>query len=120
GRGRAYTGTVGFTTNVPRQRSFSPNAAFYTGARSQMKFLPGAPIFAAEVRSEGDYGRAAERRLFRKRADYFAAGTLVVWDVDLLSEDVVRVYRASDPEQPTVYRQGEVAEAEAALPGWSA
>ena len=29
----------------------------------------------------------------RKRADYFAAGTMVVWDVDLLSETPVRVFR---------------------------
>ena len=55
----------------------------------------------------------------QKRADYFAAGTLVVWDVDLLSDDVVRVYRASDPETPTNYRRGEVAEAEPAVPGWT-
>ena len=39
-------------------------------------------------------------------------------DVDLLSEHPVRVYRASDPEQPTLYRRGEIAEAEPALPGW--
>ena len=51
--------------------------------------------------------------------DYFAAGTQVVWDVDLLSDEVVRVYRASDPDHPTVYRRGEEAEAEPAVPGWS-
>ena len=54
-----------------------------------------------------------------KRADYFAAGTLIVWDVDLLSEDVVRVYRASDPERAAIYRRGQMAEAEPAVPGWS-
>jgi Uma2 family endonuclease len=54
-----------------------------------------------------------------KRADYFAAGTLVVWDVDVLQEEVVRVYRATDPEHPTIYRRGEVAEAEPAVPCWS-
>jgi Uma2 family endonuclease len=54
----------------------------------------------------------------QKRKDYFAAGTLVVWDVDMLSEDVVKVYRASAQEQPTVYRRGEIAEAEPAVPGW--
>jgi hypothetical protein len=43
----------------------------------------------------------------------------VVWDVDLLSEEAVRVYRASEPTRPTVYRRGEVVEAEPALPGWS-
>jgi Uma2 family endonuclease len=53
-----------------------------------------------------------------KRRDYFAAGTLVVWDVDLLGEEVVKVYRAATPAAPTVYRRGEVAEAEPALPGW--
>jgi Uma2 family endonuclease len=83
-----------------------------------MKFLVGAPIFAAEVRSENDYGPAAERKMAAKRADYFAAGTLVVWDVDLLSEDAVRVYRASDPDRPTIYRRGDIAEAEPAVPGW--
>jgi hypothetical protein len=33
-----------------------------------------------------------------KRADYFACGTLVLWDVDLLSEDVVKSYKASNPD----------------------
>ncbi|MGI8588161.1 MAG: hypothetical protein ACR2M0_10815 [Chloroflexia bacterium] len=54
-----------------------------------------------------------------KRADYFTAGSFVVWDVDLLSEEVVRVYRAADPAHPGVYRRGEVAEAEPAVPGWT-
>jgi Uma2 family endonuclease len=84
-----------------------------------MKFSEGAPIFAVEVRSEGDYGPRAERQMAQKRADYFAAGTLVVWDVDLDSEDVVRVYRATAPSDPTVYQRGQLAEAEPALPGWT-
>jgi Uma2 family endonuclease len=83
-----------------------------------MKFLEGAPVFAVEVRSEGDYGPAAEVELRQKRADYFAAGTQVVWDVDLLTEEVVRVYRATDPDHPTIYRRGDTAEAEPAVPGW--
>ena len=83
-----------------------------------MKFLEGAPVFAVEVRSEGDYGPKAEARIARKRRDYFAAGTLVVWDVDLLSDGVVKVYRAGAPGNPTVYRRGAVAEAEPAIPGW--
>jgi Uma2 family endonuclease len=73
----------------------------------------------AEVRSDEDYGPVAERAMADKRADYFAAGTLVVWDVDVLREQVVRVYRASDPARPVTYRRGEVAEAEPAVPGWS-
>lgn len=36
----------------------------------------------------------------------------------LLSEDIVRVYRASSPDQPTIYRRGDAAEAEPAVPGW--
>ena len=84
-----------------------------------MKFLSQAPDFAAEVRSEGDYGPAAEKEMATKRADYFAAGTKVVWDVDLLSDDVVRVYRAESPEAPQIYRRGEQAEAEPAVPGWT-
>ena len=70
-----------------------------------------------KLRSPNDYGPGAEEELARKRADYFAAGTLVVWDVDLLGEDVVRVYLASTAK-PIRYRRGELAEAEAALPGW--
>lgn len=83
-----------------------------------MKFFEGAPVFAAKVRSEGDYGPVAEREMARKRADYFAAGTLVVWDVDLLSDEVVKVYRASDPENPIACGRGETVDAEPALPDW--
>jgi Uma2 family endonuclease len=35
-----------------------------------------------------------------------------------MSDEVVRVYRADEPEQPTIYRRGEEAEAEPAVPGW--
>ena len=52
------------------------------------KFLEGAPVFAAEVRSDCDYGTKAERAMADKRADYFAAGTLVVWDVDVLKDEI--------------------------------
>ncbi len=83
-----------------------------------MKFYAGAPAFAAEVRSENDYGPAAEQAMAAKRGDYFAAGTLVVWDVDLLGEDVVRKYTAADPASPTVFRRGDIADAEPAVPGW--
>jgi Uma2 family endonuclease len=54
-----------------------------------------------------------------KHHDYFAAGTQVVWDVDVLRSQVVRVYRATDPDSPKVYRRGELAEAEPAVPGWT-
>lgn len=117
--GRAYADNAGFSVNLPHRKSFSPDAAFYFGKASGLKFLDGAPVFAVEVRSEGDYGPKAERTIVQEIADYFAAGTLVVWDVDLLAEDVVKVYRASDPETPIIYRRGELAEAEPAVPGWT-
>ncbi len=117
-QGRAYSDNVGFIVNLPRRRSFSPDAAYYVGPRFGGKFLEGAPVFAVEVRSEGDYGPKAERAMAAKRADYFAAGTLVVWDVDVLRDGLVRVYRADDPDNPTIYRRGELAEAEPAVPGW--
>jgi Uma2 family endonuclease len=115
--GYAYPDNVAFLVNLPRRKSFAPDAAF-SKSPPTMAFVNGAPEFAVEVRSEGDYGTRAERQMADKRADYFAAGTKVVWDVDLLSEDVVRVYRAGSPEAPTIYRRGETAEAEPAVPGW--
>ncbi len=116
--GRAYGDNAAFLVNLPNRKSFSPDAAYYIGPRTRMKFLSEAPVFAAEVRSEGDYGPVAEQKMAEKRADYFAAGTKVVWDVDLLSDDVIRVYRADLPTKPTVYRCGETAETEPAVPGW--
>ena len=118
GQGRAYPDGTGFRVHLPNRESFSPDAAYHVGPRTGMRFLDGAPIFAVEICSENDYGEAAERAMAQKRADYFAAGTLVVWDVDLLGEDVVKVYRASDPDNPTMYRRGNIAEAEPAVPGW--
>ena len=117
-KGFALPNDTGYIVNLPNRRSFNPDAAYYTGPTSGMKFLDRAPTFAAEVRSEWDYGAGAERDQARKRAEYFEAGTQVVWYVDLLSEDVVRVYRHADPENPTIYLRGELAEAEPAVPGW--
>jgi Uma2 family endonuclease len=116
GGGRPYADNVGFVLS-PRN-SLAPDAAWYVGPRSRNKLLVGAPAFAVEVRSEEDYGPAAERRMAAKRSAYFAAGTQVVWDVDVLRENLIRVYQADDPEHATVYRVGEVAEAEPAVPGW--
>ena len=103
---------------MPHRESFSPDVAFYVGELRGGEFLDGAPIFAVEVRSQYDYGRRAERKMQAKRADYFACGTLVVWDVDVLRQQAIRVYRASDPDNPTIYRRGDIAEAEPAVPGW--
>ena len=117
-RGRAYPDGAGFKVNLPHRESFSPDAAYHIGQRTGLEFLEGAPIFAVEVRSKSDYGPAAERAMKEKRADYFACGTQVVWDVDLLSEDVIKSYKASDPEHPVIFRRGDIADAEPAVPGW--
>jgi Uma2 family endonuclease len=116
--GYAIADSAAFVVNLPHRKSFSPDAGFYIGEIT-MKFFRGAPVFAVEVRSENDYGPRAERQMAQKRADYFTAGTLVVWDVDLLSDDIVRVFRASDPEKAKIYRKGQIAEAEPAVPGWT-
>jgi Uma2 family endonuclease len=116
GRGRAVSDNKGFRVNLPNRESFSPDAAFYIGENPGMKFYEGAPVFAVEVRSEGDYGKDAE--LAQKRADYFAAGTQVVWDVDLLSDDVIKSYSSEKPLVPIVFRRNDTAKAEPALRDW--
>jgi len=117
--GEAYPDNVAFLCSLANRGSFSPDASYYTGPHpaDPDDFLPAAPDFAAEVRSKGDYSRAAEKTMKAKRRDYFAAGTKVVWDVDP-AQKLVAVFRASDPDHPTLYRSGQVAEAEPAVPGW--
>ena len=89
-------------------------------ARRDVEAAGGAAlVLPCDVADADAVFTAAERAMSKKRADYFAAGTQVVWDVDLLGANAVRVYRKDAPEQPTVYRRGEIAEAEPALPGWS-
>jgi Uma2 family endonuclease len=119
--GYVFTDGAGFV--VPRlpsgRQSFSPDVAYFIGPppRRRMRFVEGAPTFAVEVRSEGDAGPAAEAAMADKRADYLAAGTLAVWDVDAEAE-VIHVYRADAPDRPTTYARGQQAEAEPAVPGW--
>src|SRR5262245_11336325 len=100
GKGVAKSDGIGYAVpELPSGRqSFSPDASYYVGPRpaNRMRFIEGAPVFAAEVRSENDYGTAEETKMAAKRADYFAAGTAVVWDVDPVNERV-QVYRATPP-----------------------
>ena len=117
--GYAVHDNAAFKVDLPNRKSFSPDVAFYVGKWTGMKFFEGAPVFAVEVRSEGDYGPAAERAIAEKRTDYFAAGTLVVWEVDLLDDEVIKSYSSSDPATAIILRRGEVANAEPAMPGWS-
>src|SRR5438105_15458433 len=76
--GRAYPDNTGYKVNLPERDSFSPDASFYTGKSTGMRFLAGAPVFAVEVRSEVDYGKKVEAAVLKKRNDYFAAGRTVV------------------------------------------
>lgn len=121
GQGEAYTDNIGFA--IPKlpsgRQSFSPDASYFLGPfpDDPMRFLEGPPTLAIEVRSEGDFGPAAEAALAAKRADYFAAGTAIVWDVDPIAERIV-VYRAGASDRATTYVRGQQAEAEPALPGW--
>ena len=122
GRGKAYADGLSYALAQPLasgRQSFCPDASYYDGPapRNRMRFVEGVPQLAVEVRSENDYGRAAELAMAAKRLDYFEAGTMVVWDVDPLARTIA-VYRADRPESPTVYTRDDVAEAEPALPGW--
>ncbi len=121
GRGVAYTDNMGL--GVPElssgRESFSPDASYYEGPlpHDDMDFVEGPPTFAVEVRSKADYGNAAEAAMAAKRIDFFEAGTLVVWDVDPRAR-CVRSHRADAPGQPTIFREGQSADAEPAVPGW--
>ncbi|HEX3148774.1 MAG TPA: Uma2 family endonuclease [Gemmataceae bacterium] len=121
GVGRAYADGVGFALSAPLdngRESFCPDAAYVLNQPRSMRFVDGPPDFAIEVRSEGDYGPAAEQEMADKRGDYFQSGTKVVWDVDPIGESIT-CYTANDPVGiGTTYRRGELADAEPAMPNW--
>ena len=121
GVGEAYPDGIAFTVGElsSGRRSFSPDASYYVGpfAANDLRFIEGAPTFAVEVRSEHDYGPAAERDMAAKRLDYFEAGTVVVWDVDTVA-GLVHKYGRDQPDVATTFGRGEVAEAEPAVAGW--
>src|SRR5439155_17671563 len=103
GIGEAYTDNMGFA--VPElssgRESFSPDAAYYVGKlpENPMRFVEGTPTFAVEVRSEND----DEAEMADKRADYFEAGTEVVWDVDPIAECI---HKYTSPTHKTTYQHG--------------
>jgi Uma2 family endonuclease len=121
GNGLGLPDNIGFA--VPElasgRESFSPDASFYDGPMpaDEDDFVPGPPNLAVEVRSKGDHGIAAEAAMAAKRADYFEAGTRVVWDVDPKVRSI-RSYNAGAPDHPTVFGPGDIAHAESAVPGW--
>ena len=120
GLGVALPDNVGYAVtelNSGRQ-SFSPDASYFAGVvpTNLMDFVAGPPTLAVEVRRKHDYGTAAEMSMHAKRADYFEAGTLVVWDVDLVAR-VIRSYTIADPEHPVLYASTDLAASEPAVPG---
>ena len=120
GVGEVYTDNMGFAVDPPLlsgRQSFSPDTSYHAGPfpANEMAFIECAPTFAVEVRSENDYGRSAETAIADKRADYFEAGTLAVWDVDPLAKTIT-LYT---PATSTTFRSGDLAHAEPALPGWT-
>ena len=120
-RGKTFTDNIGFAVSelLSGRESFSPDTSFYDGPlpANLMRFVEGPPTFAVEVRSKNDYGNSAEDDMAAKRTDYFIAGTLVVWDVDPIAETIA-CYRAADPTQAILFRLGDMADAEPAVPGW--
>jgi Uma2 family endonuclease len=121
GRGEAYADNTGFAVAAlsSGRQSFAPEVSYFLGPfpANEMRFLEGAPTVAVEVRSENDYSDAAEAVMAAKRADYFEAGTIVVWDVDPINS-LVRKYVYDSPEQPIVFRPSQESDAEPAVPGW--
>jgi Uma2 family endonuclease len=122
GKGLAYADGIGYAIRPPLasgRQSFCPDASYYFGPlpQNRMRFIEGAPELAIEVWSETDYRPGAEQEMAAKRADYFEAGTKVVWDVDPEANEV-RSYRFGAPHQPIVFKAGDLADAEPALPGW--
>ena len=109
---------LAYILDLPYRLAICPDVSWFTGELVDADFPRGAPVFAVEVRDWIDDGDEAEGRMAAKRADYFAAGTQVVWDVDVLRDERIHAYRANNPEHATVYRRGEIADAEPAVPGW--
>lgn len=124
GVGEVYTDSIGFAVAhlglSSGRQSFSPDGSYHDGPlpADDMKFVAGPPTSAVEVRSEDDYtGPAAEQAMADRRADYFEAGTPVVWDVDP-EAGVIDCYRAAAPTAPRRFAAGDTAGAEPAVPGW--
>lgn len=121
GRGLVGTSTLGYV--VPRlasgRESLCADVSYYKGPLpvNPMDFMPGPPTFAVEIPDGAHQDLEAEHARAAKRADYFEAGTLVVWDVDPYAK-IIHVFRGSEADK-TTFRRGEVADAEPAVPGWS-
>jgi Uma2 family endonuclease len=117
--GEVFGDNLGYAIDPPMpngRQSFNPDCSYYAGpVTNDASFIFDAPTFAVEVRSENDFGPAMDRAYADKRDDYFAAGTLVVWDVNYKTKTVTK-YKS---DGSTVFAMGNVADAEPAVPGWT-
>lgn len=116
-KGRAYSGKIVFSVpQLPsKRRTFSPDASFMVENRPKgnKREIDGPPDFAVEVRSPSD----TERDIKTKRADYFQAGTKMVWDVNP-DKGTIDAYSADAHDTPVRFQRGGEAHAEPLLPGW--
>jgi Uma2 family endonuclease len=117
--GEVFGDNLGYAIDPPLpngRQSFNPDGSYYAGpVTNDASFIFDAPTFAVEVRSENDFGPAQDRAYADKRDDYFAAGTLVVWDVNYKTKTVAKY----TPAGSTLFGAGDVADAEPAVPGWT-
>ncbi len=92
----------------------------YDYAISGFEFGPEGdePVFGLVMRHYGEEGPEANHRIRADIEAFFEHGAQVAWEIDVPGNCAVRVYRATNPDQAVVYRMGEIAEAEPALPGW--
>ena len=117
--GYAFGDANVFLVDLPDRYSFCPDAAWRKVIHlHNNKFVDGAPDFAVEVRSAGHYSPSGGLKVLEKIKEYFAAGTQVVWDVDLLREGLIKKYTPETLDNPHVFKRGEIADAEPAVPGW--
>ncbi len=80
-----------------------------------MSFIPASPTFAVEIKGSEDYTTHKQVERSEKRADYFEAGTVAIWDVDPLAQTITLHTSISD----IVFRPGDRAHAEPALHSWT-
>ncbi len=115
-RGRLATLDPGFTLARNPDTVRAPDLAYVSRERHPDRmpdgFPPFAPDLAVEVRSPGDRAGA----VVAKVADWLEAGTLLVWSVDPLREQVV-VYRADG--SVTVLGLSNTLLGETVLPGFA-
>ncbi len=112
-RGEVYGTTLVYAlpTQPSGRQTISPVVSWFAGPWPEDRMGPiiGAPRFAGELSDEPE--------LDARRADYFRAGTLVLWEIDVRAA-TVRVWRNGEAE-PRTFVGGQVIDAEPAIPGWT-